>query len=234
MYEVQKESGNYEPSFRESMLEDIELEKIREIAPTLFVLAKKIIQSGKTYDFILSDDASGRLVSLFIKRLIDRFQMGKGLSKTDIRFVSGGRHGNTETFCKIKELVKKIAPTHVLLVTECIDTGRSILILSNILRELNLDFDIATVSGSEDSMSNISSLLEQTSKRLYFGSEGWAGSTFQGYSGSGVIKYGDSLFPRKIITRQHMPNYRRKAQSCVNRARKDIALLAERIWKELA
>lgn len=50
--------------FREKMAEGIKTDRIRAVAPDLFRLAQKVVEGGKVYDLVLSDDASLSLIHI--------------------------------------------------------------------------------------------------------------------------------------------------------------------------
>lgn len=225
------------PEFRWEMTNDISEDRIKKVTPELFKLAQEVIEGKAVYDLILSDDASGRLVSLFLKKILDGVQEKHGQHKPDIRFIGDIPYdvhhykdkGNTGA---IYELLKKIAPTRILLVTEFISSGHRIQELTKILEELNLKFDLAVLSGNPLGIKNVKSSFHQDS-RLYLGAEGSAGLDLYNYEGSGVIKKMESLFPEKKISVNTSEGKKEVVQRKINQARKDINILAQETLKEL-
>ncbi|MBI2637592.1 MAG: hypothetical protein HYW88_01705 [Candidatus Sungbacteria bacterium] len=221
--------------FTEKIAEDVMSDSIREAAPALFTLAHEIVEGGAVYDLVLSDDASGRLVSLFLKKVLDGVQKKHDLPKPDIRFVAGGQHNNTETFGAIKGLLEKIAPVRTLVVTEYISSGSSIKKLTRILQELNLKFDVAVLSAEDRGVRNVKdSLLADKDTQIYLGSKDsdiWR--NFYSRDMSGVTKSGESPFPKKNITPHFTEEHKKEMQEKINQAREDISLLAQEALKEL-
>lgn len=220
--------------FSEDMSEGIETPIIKENARLLFRLAKEIFESGRRYDLILSDDVSGRLVSLFIKKILDAVQSGAGVEKPDIRFVSSGRHNNKDTFESIGKLVAEISPQRTLVVTEYIETGASMKRLVDILNNLGLEFDVATLSQGSD-LSLVYKSLKKDS--LLFSSGytaiGYDFHTDDGRRLGGVVKTSESQFPERIINDDLTEVAKKEIQEGINNVRKDIGVLAERTIERL-
>jgi hypothetical protein len=213
----------------------IETKRIKEIVPQLKNLAGKIIESKKKYDLILSDDASGRLVSLFLKSVLDEVQQKRGGSKPDLKFVAAGRHMNQEVFNGIKEFLRKISPERMLLVTEYIETGRGMEKLIDIIQELNIKFDIASVSVSEvdGGLRRVSEMIkDDPDQELYFGEIGKGAIALYGQAQmSGVVKLTNiSDSPHPLRYRDFLKdnkNMREDAQAQINKTRKDLHVLAD-------
>lgn len=220
------------PGFREEMAKDIKTNRIEGAAPDLFKLAQKIVESKVTYDLVISDDASGRLVSLFLKKILDVVQEKRGQHKPDIRFIGGIDRENEENVTVIMEELKKIAPIRTLLITEFISSGESIERLTKILQKLNLKFDLAVLSGNPWGIKRVSDSFSNQDFQLYLGSEGNAGLDMYQYVGSGVRKIRESPFLERntsIETSNRKKEIRRK----VKQSREDINLLAQETLKEL-
>jgi hypothetical protein len=188
------------------------------------------------YDLILSDETSARLVSLFLKKIIDAVQVRQGLTKADIRFVSSGRHENEGIFESIEKLLEDLSPARVLVVTEFIYSGRSIQKLTDILELLNLKFDVAVFLASENGIEYVKKSFAEwiPETKIYLG--GLSSNTPSLYGRSdlaGVFKSKDSLFPKRKISEHITQKHREELQGTINQAREDIELLAQRTLKRL-
>jgi len=241
------------PEFRPAMVEKIQSWQIKRIAPELFELARKIVETRKTYDLILSDDASGRLVSLFLQKILGAVREKNGLPKTDVKFVSSGRRADETALDAAKKMLEDMAPERTLIATEYIEIGRSMRKLIPILQELGLKFDVASLSIKDESalesVRDLSlhgtdkSLFERMKKsfsskpasdaEIYYGAVGSQGVDMHDrrlVSGvytdpSGVIK--------KTISAGYGDEEKQKIQTTINRAREDVDLLAQETLKEL-
>lgn len=217
--------------------EQLKSESIKNASEALFNMAKEIIEAGRSYDFILSDDASGRLPSLYVKKILDGISEKKGLPKTDIRFVAGGLHGDPKIFEKIGELIKEINPKKVLAVTEFVDSGNSIIKLMKTMESSDIDFDLAMVSGFGNGISNVNKFMfmsEKSNAKIYVGGKDSSGLRFYNKSMSGVKKNKEVSvpFPIKLKTDDFTSSTQKRIQDEINLARKDIDLLAKETLKE--
>ncbi|OGZ61696.1 MAG: hypothetical protein A3H51_02615 [Candidatus Spechtbacteria bacterium RIFCSPLOWO2_02_FULL_38_8] len=116
-------------------------ETIEALARLVLELRERILQ----YDTILSDDASGRLPSLLILKIIKKL---KGGNMPQIYFLAGGRYTELERREQIRIFLKKNKDKFgkTLLVTEYIRTGESIGNLIALLEKANIIFDTASVT----------------------------------------------------------------------------------------
>ena len=157
------------------------------------------------------------------------------MKKPDIRFVSGGKHDDREALIFIKELLKKITPARILLVTEYVATGNSINRLIGVLQVANLDYDVAILSSTKDGILNVKHKIgDANTAKVYCGSESEVGLSLYSNVMSGVQKSYGSLFPQKIISRYITEDHKKEIQGKINDSRDDIYLLAEETLKELS
>ena len=100
------------------------------------------------YDTVLSDDASGRLVSLLLKKIIDKKREEVEKDKAQIYFIAPWQQSNFGWSLAIKKFIadRKDSLGKTLLVTEYIQSGKTIRSLMEILEQQNIDFDTAAVS----------------------------------------------------------------------------------------
>ena len=109
----------------------------------LYGIAKLLRQIGPnidTYDVVISDEVSGRLLSLLLSRLINNRRHVK--NNTGIRTYFLVKNGNDES----KQYVLPDNLKKGLLVTELVGTGKSIRILRNMLSSSNIELDVACLS----------------------------------------------------------------------------------------
>jgi len=177
-----KEIDGYTQEFRES-----------EVVAALARLVLEIRDEIPNYDLIISDDASGRLVSLFLKRVIDKKRKEEEEKEIDINFVASGQHSIDRVYQAINDLieqkVKKIKAKKLLLVTECIGGGEYVNIMTSILDELNLDYDVAALSTE-----TLPQELDfDFKRRLKYGMAGRSGNAFYKNLASGVFKDKEAL-----------------------------------------
>ncbi len=184
--EVKSKEG---PKYRWEMVKDIKTQEIKNIAPDLFKLAQKIFESGKTYDLILSDDASGRLVSLFLRKVLNSIQEKQGLPVPDIRFVTASHRSFKDVdaiYSKVSNILKKLNPNRTLLVTEHVQTGRTMTALTRAFKilsnhGLNFNFDIAALSiADQKKLEDIQNLLKlpknpENNDQVFWGELGQTG-----------------------------------------------------------
>ena len=117
---------------------------IESLARLVIELEDKITE----YDTILSDDRGGRLVSLFLRNIINKKRKEADKDQAQIYFLSGGHHYSLKVKSAIENFIAKKKQTlgKTLLVTEYIASGQVIESLVNILKSEKIDFDIAAVS----------------------------------------------------------------------------------------
>lgn len=196
--------------------EDLILNLVEDLARLVLELKDKLTD----YDAIVSDDASGRLPSLFFQKIINRQKKKNGQKGIKIFFVAGGRHGRKEImnglgefFAKNKEQLSK-----VLLVTEYVDSGNSISRLIDILRGARIDFDLAAISlcYSVDNYKDRPQLYQY----LRYGGVNNGGLYFYNHPGQGITKVRDKIHPvKKSYTTQQE----------INDSRKNIDYLADQL-----
>lgn len=181
------------------------------------------------YDTILSDDTSGRLVSLFLRRLINQKRKIRNRKPVQTFFLASERPQYYGEKVNTKEIEKFIARRkkklgRTLLVTEFIASGGTMMRFVNILEKEGIDYDVAALLVSRD----LDSYDKKLTKSLYFGKRsGGAGDVLYGrdeYTGVKKIKKTSSAHPVR---------YSEFSPEKVAIARKDIAILAKEFSKLL-
>jgi len=163
-------------------------------------LAKLLLEIGQEklaqYDTIIGDDVAGRLPSLFMKKAIRKVKEksrseDSKIKSPEVFFVFAGRaiwprsaeddgmrknvqlsqDAEKKRFKNIEKHFsgKKMGKT--LVVTDFVDSGGSMVNLSNALENTNVDFDVAAVSLSEKFFGRISNSLFELIKDLQQGKE---------------------------------------------------------------
>lgn len=184
------------------------------------------------YETLLSDDASGRLITLFLRRIINKMRKEENEKNAKISFLASGRYYDDAVDREVKKFVAKNKKNFgkTLLVTELIDSGNSIDKLVKILEEEGVDFDIAALSVILPQ----TSYKERIKKRLFVGE--WGGSSagsiiYYTPEATGVIKNksrdGDvTAHPIKYESK----NLDADVPKSVRRAREDVKKIADRVY----
>lgn len=199
-----------------------------ETIRALFKLVFKLKDNLARYDAILSDDASGRLPSLFLEKIVNKKRKDGGQKPVHTLFVASGRHGDPAIEDSVAKFIsaKKEILGKTLLVTEFISSGRSIESLIEILKKQGIDFDIAAVSIA----SNPGDYGKNLTQNLTYGSIGFAGGRFYNlpeYAGV-YKKSGTKNSPHPLVY------YEKGVQKTdMRNAREDIKILSEEILKVL-
>ncbi len=195
---------------------------------SLVRLVFKIKDNIKDYDTILSDDASGRLPSRLLEKIINQKRKENGQKLVHTLFVASGRHGDPNIESAVGKFIaaEKEALGKTLLVTEFIDSGKSIKNLIEILEKEGIDFDIAAVSMACDP----NDYNQNWTQKIKYGSIGFAGARlYNKPEYAGVYKKGGIENP------PHPNIYYKKGEkkTDMQNAREDIKILSEEILKIL-
>src|SRR3989344_143296 len=228
-----------------NLSEGIETAVIRDLAFDMFKLARGLKERALTYDTIVSDDASGRLVSLFIKKVFDGLRKKQNQPPIKTNFIASGRFISENKLNAINNFLDKNKNNlgKVLLVTEYIETGNSIAKIIETLNSLQIDFDLAALTVYHQI--NRDTLRKRGLKGDFF-----FASESRSYSSGGVKLHGQkglsgitkniedsNPFPERFKTtikseypedNKVVQQERQIVQQAVNRARKDIDLLAKK------
>lgn len=116
---------------------------------------------GGEYGLLIGDDASGRIPTLIVRKIMNALYQKKGLPPIPTRFIAGTRsykEGSEHTEqkqAKVSEYVREtlnsiFTPTRVLIVTDTIKTGSSLVPLTSALRESGVAYDICSVGFAGD------------------------------------------------------------------------------------
>lgn len=213
---------------------------------------KESIQNGD-YKVLVGEDASGRLPTFVMHKVLSAVYQEKGYPPVATRYLSGNR-GNSwldVIFQKKKSQLKEyladlneflgteMQSGKILIVTDHIETGKSLLLLTKLLNEAGIDYDIATVAiDSED----VHRQLEDK-----WGHEIVAGRTTNAMvSGlkdfSGVYKDNPNIHARRLQPgdKEYYDHgelerelYDEHTQERINESRKKMGELAEKLTSEI-
>lgn len=206
-------------------------------------LVIKLESKLPNYDTILSDDASGRLVSLMLRKIIKNKRAELKKKPPQIFFLATGRHsrGEEEINLAVNEFISKKSKKNLgktLLVTEFIFKGKSISSIIEILNKNKVDFDLAAVSilrdpaTYQDLNKDVKNIFQN---KFYYGQIGDAAmDIYKTFEYSGVYKDPSktSPFPSKYSPKAYEPYtnlYDPSYVETVNQTRKDIKVLADRL-----
>jgi len=187
-----------------------------------FKLVGNLHDKLATYDTIISDDSSGRLVSLVLRKVIEEAKKRKRIEGgVHTYFVAAGRHGHRITN-QMSDFLQSKKPEiqKALVVTEYIETGQSIGRIVDVLRSLDIKFDIATLSISN----KLSRYSSKITRRLYYGEPNSSdGLKFYNRKNMTGITKSDTS-PHPVKSRE--PDFEE-----INNARQDINRLAAELKK---
>ncbi|MFH0892619.1 MAG: hypothetical protein V1867_07665 [Candidatus Falkowbacteria bacterium] len=193
---------------------------IKALARLVFELKDRLAY----YDTILSDDASGHILSLILRDVIKKKKESLGQKGPQTFFIACGRHESKKFESKVEEFVisKKKNMGRALLVTEYIDSGRSITSVVKMLEKNNIDFDVASLSA--EYRLNGEGYRKELKRHLIVGEDG--SNTGLGFYSTGFtgVKKGKKPSAHPIIDGDD------KREDVVN-ARKDAKLIAEELYK---
>ena len=221
--------NSFELENSESIFENVESwdqKTTEKIINSLTFLTQELKEEFPHYDAVVSDDTSGRLVSLFFREIINTRKEETNQDFVPAYFLTPkkGRYKDINeginAFLSEKKEVENLKK--VLVVTEHIDSGASLRPIMSGLEKNNIDFDIATIS-----INRFFSLKKGLREKITYFSKSSDGLLFYKKRLEGVQKDRmghSSIHPKKTI----MPEYERMR---VNQARRDISLIAQDISK---
>lgn len=127
-------------------------ERMEPVVISLVDQLKDNIDNGE-YSAILSDETGGRFVSL----VLDRVGKVKSPQKIKTYFVSSGEfifpRKESKHYTKFKEYLKSLdLGKKVLIATQFISTGRTVLSMQELLNDIGVESDVATLSNSGESV----------------------------------------------------------------------------------
>ncbi|MDA2936009.1 hypothetical protein MYX06_02220 [Patescibacteria group bacterium AH-259-L05] len=196
-----------------------------DLLESLACLVAKLKNKLINYDTVVSDEASGRLVSRLLHELVNVKKEQEGKEKAPIYFIAGGRSRHPKAERDVNDFIseKKNTLGRTLLVTEYIETGSTIKFLANILKAHGINFDIATVSLGQEPLK----YKMNPARDAIYGSIGMTGasSLYLKYKATGVQR-AEKRGPHPIRSELRDPKD-------VKKSREDIQTLATAFSKLL-
>lgn len=182
------------------------------------------------YNTIISDEASGRLVSLIFEKMVNKRREEKEREKAKLYFLALYSREDAEKLGVVEKIDKFIKQKknelgRVLVVSELAQTGEHLIEFLDILKKNEVDYDAAIVSIAEAKTLKILSQYN-----VIYGGKSKAGLSF--YSQNeylGVTKdyLTDSIHPRRIDHGIFL------GQMNLGKARHDVKILADEFSKLL-
>ncbi len=195
-------------------------EKIIESLGSLLV---KLRDQIKSFDSVISDDSSGRLVALFMKSTIEN-----ATDKNIPTYFVQGRKGladKREDFLTAKK--DELGKT--LVVTEFIEKGSNIKSMMESFEKLGVDFSVASAQ-IKNPIDNYNETFQVD--KLTYGQQSKYTLLYRRPEYSGVIPDPRNVHPKKRLVSDDYKNGRYEkshAQQDVNDARADIQVLVEEL-----
>lgn len=233
----------------EELYDDSEtLESARQLLWAIARLVYELRERVLDYDSIISDDVSGRLPSLILRKLINRKREEQEKDPIPIYFVAGGK-----TFEPLEEIQRSSVRDFIeekkdelgdktLVSTEYIKKGHGIRWLLKIVKEAGLQYDVSTV-GVFPEFEFQDDGEDVLSGRMIYGAKGSEGAFLYKKLATGVMK--DEL---EWFSGRPTPHPRRKyinqidadlgkttkgMKTEIKAARKDINLIVKEMYKLL-
>jgi len=178
------------------------------------------------YDTIISDDSSGRLPAIVLRRIINKKRKAANLPEVNTFFVASGRHNFRAIRNKMLDFFnkKKDGIGKALLVSEYISSGGSIEQLVKVMEEVGLDFDLSVISIEEEPDHYAG---KDFVKHLIYGGVNSGGLYFYGHGGTGVIK---DEYAGKSARSIHPIKNPKVFQQKINSTRENMNFLADELY----
>ncbi len=205
-----------------------EIEAMREPIENLLEQLREKIDRGE-YSLLIGDDVSARIPTLIFRKIFKELYKGLNEKTPETLFVAGSGHDNAEISGEkldnkkraIREFLLKHSPEkRILILTEYIRTGSTLRPLIASLRDLGLDYDIATLSIK--SVQDLSKFQKDFNCDVFGGVEGAGAAEFMRHTGNlkdiegnGVTKKTENLHSETIDAdsrkRKKLRNFREDA-----------------------
>ena len=235
------------PKVKEYKYHFKEIENLREPMQTILEGLKEKIETGE-YQLIIGEDASGRIPTRVIERIVKERYKENNYAQPDVRFVAGpGQCADDRALLNaekvrikyINEIKKKAKKRRsdikkALLITDTVIGGNSLLPLANALKKNNLSFDIATIQVR--TAGDIKELKKKLGAETIVWGEEFSfddeKNIYGKYDIAGVEKTPPHLFSESYA-KKYSDHYKSQIflQKDVNTAREDAKILAEELMK---
>ncbi|MEK9175700.1 MAG: hypothetical protein AAB795_03895 [Patescibacteria group bacterium] len=189
------------------------------------------------YGLIIGDDASGRIPTLLVNKIISTLYKERGLPVPKNLFFAGTGQLSSEiekiqkqdkiakilhTFCK-----KHRAPKCAIIITDTIASGNSLVPLTCALKDNGIEYDIATVGLTQFESKEKRKLYKKLGSEIVYGSD-ITPDIYGIYSISGVEKSITDTFSRPYKQGKNK-HKQQNIQKNINLAREDVALLSKEL-----
>ncbi len=196
-----------------------------DLLDPMYLLCRKLIPRSEEFKVIVSDEGSGRLVSLLVKDLFDR----RRLAPIPITFILGGRMTPSQRKKVSEHFARHRSELdHALIVSEYLESGNSMAKFLADFRQQNLQATVATISALESSEEYRQLFSEELIVGQLRSSSGL--QLYREPDATGVEKRSaEGPFPDRIKDEAESLTKAEKIsiQRPINQARRDIALIAE-------
>ena len=201
--------------------------KQRELIASLVNLMTLLKEDIPNYKTFLSDEAGGRLPTLFLYELTKKKYGGR-----QVCFLQGGRNVPDQVYSSINDLIekRKKALGKCLLVTEHIDSGASIQKLMNVLSKAGVDYKVISVSISEQFFLQLKGGAPDSTEfvdKIIYSSVGEVGSFLK----TPLVGVERKLM--KLMPQSYPWRLRRNKNTHVADIRREIQLIADELSKLL-
>lgn len=223
------------------------VKKLQEPVKIILEQLSPQLESGEI-QLIIGDDASGRIPTAIFRKVFDLAYKEQGFIIPETRFIAGfGSLQGKESKEKKKEMaeyletVKKAAEEKfgrplqtVLIVTDSVETGKSLDPLIEVLRDMGIVIKIASI-GMLSNPKQAQELKKKWKTDIIFGSKTLPG-VYGDYDIAGVIKHSKRLFSR-LSKKRHIYDREEQAltQDKINKSREiadELAMKAYENWKQ--
>lgn len=220
-----------------------EVAELEEPVKKIIEQIRERIEKGE-YGLIIGEDASGRIPTKILGGFISEISKIRGLPTPDIIFIPGKFNAENDVTEKFEKHISKYnikGKERTLIITEAIQTGGSLKVLCDLLKNLHFEVDIATVgmeSNSSYAQKGIKENLEEfnifsgdyTRQRELDSTHTPLVFYGKGRTMSGVRKDRGVLKSQPIKSRVY-PAYRDKVeiQQNINESRKEANTLVDRL-----
>jgi hypoxanthine phosphoribosyltransferase len=204
-----------------------------------------VLESGEI-QLIIGDDASGRIPTAIFRKIFDLAYKERGFTTPETRFITGGGRGwenlegkeRNEKKKKIEEFLSDVKSDvekkfgkpmkNVLVVTDTVDTGKSLDILMETLKEAGMTAAVASLGVLSDELP----IEKRWGAPLLFGSEMTPGIYSQS-SLSGVSKDPEDLFAKPLKSDYwRNPSAQQDIQKAIKKSRETANDVASEVYKE--
>ena len=190
-------------------------------------LSNELKEGFPYYGTIISDDASGRLLSLFFRKIINKKREELGKEPASTYFLTSWKGRYKEVNEGIDEFLREKVDSYerVLVLTEHIDSGASLSpIVDSLEKQEGVDFDIASISVNE-----YFRLPNELENKVIYVSKGKMGELLT------CKKFCTGVEKNKAVEIGIHPQKRKgdETQELLNQAREEIGLIADEVYKAI-